>query len=258
MNVQSRNGAVVFFHAHPDDEAIFTGGTMRLLANAGAVVVAVFATAGEAGLGDDNAQLADLRRCEARQACELLGAQQTHFLGYGDSGVRAEVETGFAHVPVDEASRHLQSVLSQLGTPIEAIIVYDSDGTYGHPDHIHVHDVGMHAANAMAIPAVYECTIDREYLHFVETHLVVSAGLGERPKSLGLAATNLGRPTVLIDRIVDVNSVLDIKRDAMELHASQLPADAPVFALGADNFAAVYGLEWFVQVRGPGPLDDLP
>jgi len=30
---------VVFFHAHPDDEAIFTGGTMRLLADRGVRVV---------------------------------------------------------------------------------------------------------------------------------------------------------------------------------------------------------------------------
>ena len=38
---------VVFFHAHPDDEAIFTGGTMALLAAAGWRVVLVVATAGE-------------------------------------------------------------------------------------------------------------------------------------------------------------------------------------------------------------------
>src|SRR2546423_13045435 len=41
---------VVFFHAHPDDEAIFTGGTMALLAAAGWRVVLVVATAGEQGL----------------------------------------------------------------------------------------------------------------------------------------------------------------------------------------------------------------
>src|SRR2546423_9172656 len=41
--------AVVFFHAHPDDEAIFTGGTMALLAGAGWRVVLVVATGGEQG-----------------------------------------------------------------------------------------------------------------------------------------------------------------------------------------------------------------
>ena len=38
---------VVFLHAHPDDEAIFTGGTMVALADAGVGVTLVFATAGE-------------------------------------------------------------------------------------------------------------------------------------------------------------------------------------------------------------------
>jgi LmbE family N-acetylglucosaminyl deacetylase len=42
---------IVFIHAHPDDEALLTGGTMALLAWAGHRVVLVTATAGEAGHG---------------------------------------------------------------------------------------------------------------------------------------------------------------------------------------------------------------
>src|SRR5262245_5567436 len=37
---------LLFLHAHPDDEAIFTGGTIRRLADAGHRVVVVFATSG--------------------------------------------------------------------------------------------------------------------------------------------------------------------------------------------------------------------
>ena len=40
---------VLFLHAHPDDEAVFTAATMRRLADAGARVVLVTATAGELG-----------------------------------------------------------------------------------------------------------------------------------------------------------------------------------------------------------------
>ena len=40
---------VTFFHAHPDDEAIATGGTMIGLADAGHRVVLVTATRGELG-----------------------------------------------------------------------------------------------------------------------------------------------------------------------------------------------------------------
>ncbi|HVW33567.1 MAG TPA: PIG-L family deacetylase, partial [Acidimicrobiia bacterium] len=49
-NGAGRPGSIVFFHAHPDDEAIFTGGTMALLAGAGWRVVLVLATAGEQGV----------------------------------------------------------------------------------------------------------------------------------------------------------------------------------------------------------------
>ena len=52
---------VVFFHAHPDDEALASGGTMARLAEEGHRVVLVVATRGEEGepvpgvLGPDEA-----------------------------------------------------------------------------------------------------------------------------------------------------------------------------------------------------------
>ena len=45
----AKRGGVVFFHAHPDDEAIFTGGTMAMLARSGCPVTLVVATSGELG-----------------------------------------------------------------------------------------------------------------------------------------------------------------------------------------------------------------
>ncbi|MGA8117014.1 MAG: PIG-L family deacetylase, partial [Actinocatenispora sp.] len=48
--------SVIFLHAHPDDEAIFTAATMRRLADRQARVVLVMATGGELG-----EQLAPLR-----------------------------------------------------------------------------------------------------------------------------------------------------------------------------------------------------
>ena len=44
-----RGRTVVVVHAHPDDEAIFTGATIRRLADHGARVVLVTATHGELG-----------------------------------------------------------------------------------------------------------------------------------------------------------------------------------------------------------------
>jgi len=63
---------------------------------------------------------------------------------------------------------------------------------------------------------------------------------------------------VLIDACVDVNSVLEAKRRAMASHASQLPADAPAFALGQANFKAVYGFEWYTRSGPSGAIEQLP
>ena len=68
----------VFFHAHPDDEALSTAGTMALLSEAGHRVVLVVATRGEEGepvpgvLGE-NEVLADRRMAELYAAADLLG-----------------------------------------------------------------------------------------------------------------------------------------------------------------------------------------
>ena len=249
---------VVFFHAHPDDEAIFTGGTMALLAKGGVRVVLVVATSGELGTPEPGAlDLGRARRDETIESCAALGVDDVVFLGWADSGLDGQNPTGFCHADGAAVTASLRAAMAAFG-PIDAFVSYDDHGIYGHPDHIKIHEVGRRAAQELDLPTLYEATVDREYLHFVETHVVVEAGLGERPIGRGLAATDLGLPTLLIDTAIDVHSVLDCKRTAMAAHASQLPADAPAFALGQVNFGAVYGYEWFVR-RGPqSVLDELP
>src|SRR5438105_6728159 len=77
---------IVFVHAHPDDEAIFTAGTMCLLSSAGHRVVLVVATGGELGIPHQDAagpgHLAVVRRDETAAAAALLGVDRTEFLGY--------------------------------------------------------------------------------------------------------------------------------------------------------------------------------
>ncbi|HEV7861447.1 MAG TPA: PIG-L family deacetylase [Acidimicrobiia bacterium] len=258
---------IVFFHAHPDDEAIFTGGTMALLAGAGWRVVLVLATAGERGeastLVGPEVPLAVRRMGETAQAAEYLGAQRVEFLGYHDSGLdgaeRGRPVGAFADAPVDEASARLAGILSEERA--QALVSYDARGIYGHVDHVQVHRVGLAAAAGAGVPTVYESTVDREYLHFVETHLVVEATMASQPErtvaGLGLASAPLGLSTVEVDCTVDVRSVLPVKRRAMAAHASQIPETSSAMRLPDAGFAAVYGYEWYAR-RGPvGPIDTL-
>ena len=245
--------AVAFFHAHPDDEAIFTGGTMAMLADAGHRVVLVVATGGELG-----GATAEQRQEETCRAAELLGVARVEFLRWRDSGMAGDPGNdaldAFCRAPVDEAAAAVADVL--LEEDVDALVGYDEWGIYGHPDHVHVHRIGRRAAELVGLPTVYDATVDREYLHFVESHLVVEAG-GGRPEGLGLAASSIGMPTLLIDLAVDVSSVLERKRAAMAAHGSQIPETASAMQLPVKAFAAVYGFEWFMRTGPPGPLDAL-
>jgi LmbE family N-acetylglucosaminyl deacetylase len=173
----SRPPTVVFLHAHPDDEAIFTGGTMRLLADRGVRVALVVATGGELGEAPADAahRLAEVRAGETRAAAHLLGVDDVAFLGFADSGLGPGAPPGsFAEAPVAEGVARLAAVLERLGADV--LVSYDEHGIYGHPDHIRVHEVATGAAAAAGVATRYEATVDREYLHFVETHLVEEAG----------------------------------------------------------------------------------
>ncbi|MBV8296639.1 MAG: PIG-L family deacetylase [Acidimicrobiia bacterium] len=251
---------VVFVHAHPDDEAIFTAGTMCLLDRAGHRVVLVVATGGELGVPHEDTagpgHLAGVRREETDAAAALLGVARTYFLGYHDSGMAGSADND---APGSLWSTDVAVVADRVAEILrdeqaDAVVTYDETGIYGHPDHLQVHRACSMAAGLAGTPTVYETTVDREYLHFVETHLVEQAILAG---DLGMVRSHLGLPSVMITTAVDVSAELDRKRAAMAAHASQIPETTSAFQLGFEQFAAVYGWEWFVR-RGPlGAIDDL-
>ena len=144
---------IVFFHAHPDDEAIATAGTMAALSDAGHRVVLVTATRGELGeipegLLAEGESLADRRRAELTEACRVLGVARQTYLDYLDSGMAGEATNdrpgSFAAADVDEAAAALAGILTE--ETADVLVTYDEHGGYGHPDHVQVHRVGMRAA----------------------------------------------------------------------------------------------------------------
>ena len=84
---------VLVLAAHPDDEVLGVGGTMALLAAAGARLRLVAVTDGEASHPGhrDPAALAALRAAETADALRVLGAQDTEVirLGFPDTGLAA-------------------------------------------------------------------------------------------------------------------------------------------------------------------------
>jgi LmbE family N-acetylglucosaminyl deacetylase len=247
----------VFFHAHPDDEAIATGGTMARLATEGHRVVLVCATRGELGevaegFLDPGESLTDRRVAEVHAAADVLGAQRVAFLGYRDSGMDGEPTTKdpecFAMADLDEAAARLAAILREEDA--EVLTVYDERGNYGHPDHIQVHRVGIRAAELAGTPRVYESTMNRDYL--VELMRTRAAEMGEIADAPDPEEMDLGMPASMITTTVDVRDFVGQKRSAMVAHASQIPADSFFLQLPPEAFRAAFGQEWFIR-RGTDP-----
>lgn len=250
---------LVTFHAHPDDEAIATGGTMALAAEAGLRVVLVVATCGELGEVDDgvlaaNETLAQRRMYETNAAAEILGVSRVEFLGFTDSGMMGaptnDAPGSFWSTPVDESARRLAAILAEERADI--LTVYDSHGTYGHPDHVQVHRVGVRAAELAGTPNVYESTQNRDHVRSMMENSAV-LDIEEAPVE---ELEAFGSPARSITTAVDVTPAVERKRAAMAAHASQIPQDSWFLQLPAPIFAQAFGTEWYIR-RGADPTGPL-
>jgi LmbE family N-acetylglucosaminyl deacetylase len=260
---------VVCFHAHPDDEALLTGGTMARLAAEGHRVVLVVATAGEAGLTSASlaatTPLGDLRLAELSRSAEALGCARMVDLGFADSGMDGNAHTGgqrFCAVAVEDAANRLLAVLREENAHV--LTIYDGAGGYGHPDHVQVHRVGVRAAELAATPVVLEATIDRRALRRALRLIgcVTRGTPGFQPRRFAHAFAD---PELITHR-VNIGPYWRQKRSALQAHATQAQADdevrtlAWILRLPTPLFRLVFRHEWFVEHgrrRGPRLQDDV-
>ena len=255
---------LVCFHAHPDDEALLTAGTMAKAAAAGHRVVLVVATRGERGDADRqltvDGDLGALRVGELARSAEALGVARVEVLGYGDSGSEGSIggPGTFVDAPLDEAAQRLAAILAD--ETADVLTTYDPLGGYGHPDHVRVHHVGRRAAELAGTPTVLEATIDRALLELA-AQVVPTLGV-ELPTDFAPPdLSTVYSATSDITHAIDVREHLAAKRAAMEAHASQTTsADTTARSLAVflglpdDLFAMAFGTEWYVERGRPaGP-----
>src|SRR5205823_5441536 len=253
-----RVATLVSFHAHPDDEAIPTAGTLAKAAKDGHRVVLVFGTKGEhgeveKGFLDEGEALAERRVQETHRSAEILGASRVEFLGYLDSGMMGtpenEAPNSFWQADIEEAAGRLAAILTDEDADV--LTIYDDHGVYGHPDHIQVHRVGVRAAEMAGTPRVYESTANRDA---VLSGLMEARDMGvELPGDLDPDAfVDFGVTEDQITTVVDVNDFLDVKRAAMRAHASQISETSFFLSIPEEFFARAFGQEWYIR-RGPRP-----
>jgi LmbE family N-acetylglucosaminyl deacetylase len=244
---------VVAFHAHPDDEVILTGGTLASAAAHGHRVVVVTATDGRMGSEPDDTRLGELR-----SSTSILGAHRVECLGYADSGYGPvfypdpEGRTRFARADGEEAAGRLAAVLR--AEDAQVLLSYESNGGYGHRDHMQVHRVGKRAAELAGTPRVLEATMPRETLRRVtEVCRLLRLPAPYDPE----VARTAYAPRATITHRIDVRQFARQKRDAFAAHRSQLGTGLnarlllTLLRLPPQVFGLIFSHEWFVDPAAP-------
>ncbi|RVX43976.1 LmbE family N-acetylglucosaminyl deacetylase [Nonomuraea polychroma] len=248
----------MFFHAHPDDEALLTAGTMAMLAAEGHRVVLVVATAGERGLAEmePGEELGETRMKELYTSAAVLGCARVECLGYGDSGLSPKggsaderPDNAFIDADSEEAAKALAAILQEERADLLAI--YDPAGGYGHPDHVQVHRVGKRAAQIAGTEIVLEATVNRDPL--VRLLKLASRFYTFPPEFDVRTFESAYSPGESITHRVNVRKYTKQKRASMAAHASQASGGdsdrtlAVLLKVPRPLYRFVFGTEWYVR-----------
>ncbi|NLF92179.1 MAG: N-acetyl-1-D-myo-inositol-2-amino-2-deoxy-alpha-D-glucopyranoside deacetylase [Corynebacterium marinum] len=224
---------VVAVHAHPDDEAITTGGSLFDLARRGADVLVVTCTLGEEGevigapfahLTNDYAdQLGGFRVAELTRALSILGVRGRFLGGAGrfrDSGMAGSPahENPRAFVNSGAEAVDLLTGILEVERP-HLVITYGPDGGYGHPDHIRAHEITHAAARRVDVPRILWTVNDLAETAAGVRDITLVPGGWSLPDEDYLANQGVGKHDLAID--LD-DGALAAKREAMRAHATQI------------------------------------
>ncbi len=253
-------------HAHPDDESSKGAATVAKYVSKGAHAVLVTATGGEAGdilnpalnTPDISRRLPQVRARELTVAADILGFEDIVMLGYRDSGMPdSEANShpdAFCGQPFDEVLEALVRVVRSVRPDV--VLGYDAHEFYPHPDHLRVHELSMAVVDAAADPQRFEdegdpwkikklyapvFTIDR----IVTLHKAMLAAVGESPFDLWLERlAGVEDPDRRLTR-VDVTGFVEIGRDALRAHETQVDPNGFWFAVPTELVESVYPWEDF-------------
>jgi len=201
-------GTILGVWAHPDDEGYLSAGLMTASVAAGRRVVCVTATRGEAADPErwPPAELADIRTNELKNALDILGVVEHHWLDYPDGGCH--------EVDPEEPVALLAALIDDVQP--DTVLTFGPDGMTGHPDHIAVSDwtaAAVQRANHRA--DLFFATKTAEWADAFEqigNDLGVMMGADQLPRT---------PPNELAIHYVMPDDVLDRKEAAMVAQESQ-------------------------------------
>ena len=241
---------IVVVLAHPDDEALACGGTLARAVDAGARVILVCASRGEAGSVSDPALASggDLASARAREltasACRL-GATEVVQLAHPDGCLRW----------TDGLDEDISAVLERCSP--DAVITFDSDGLYWHGDHIGVHERVTRVVTTLGTgaPALYYVSLPTGAMRGVaDAHVRGGAADGSGLWGISPDAFGIAAPTPSFR--VEVRRWMDRKLAAIRCHRTQFGSRGPFAKL--DEHEAGRWLGWEHFRRADIGRDQLP
>ncbi|MFH5824332.1 PIG-L family deacetylase [Georgenia sp. AZ-5] len=299
-------GGLLGVFAHPNDETLGAGGLLASAARARVPVTVVTATRGELGdviprelmhLKGDHVALAHERERELARACARLGARAPVFLDrlpglagqrparFTDSGM-VWLRTGVAgplpdagpdalsNVPVEVAARLLAALVRR--TRPQVVVTEEPHGSYGHPDHVHAHQVTMRAVELAGDAAPFDAPDDplvgtepwqvpvvvwvveseprfRAALRWLEQVLARRPLFGVRGDALATIPADGEMPSLVyppskVDLTIDTTPVLPAVVAALRAHRTQVQNVHLVERDEHDRDAPAHG--WYAVTNG--------
>jgi mycothiol S-conjugate amidase len=280
----------VSVHAHPDDEASKGAGTVARYAVEGIRSALVCCTGGEEGeilnpaadTPEVRADLGAVRMAELRASVDAIGYAELYLLGYRDSGM-PDTEANarpdnFANAPLADAVGKLVAIIRREQPQV--LVTYgDERAFYAHPDHIRVHEISVVAFDAAGDPDAFPDAgppwqPSKLYysgfsfrriraLHDAYERIGEESPYAERIAQMeerwGEADLPISPPTTL----VDVSDFLDVRRQALLAHRTQIDPDSHWMRVPDELLRETFPWEEYVlaQSRVPGlvlPTPDTP
>ncbi len=258
--------SLLAIHAHPDDESSKGAATVARYVSDGVRAVLVTATGGEAGdilnpamdRPEIVANLPQVRADELAAAADIIGYEKVTMLGYRDSGMPDSDANGhpeaFCHQSFDEVLGKLVGIVRSERPDV--VFGYDAHEFYPHPDHLRVHELSRALVDAAADDSMFPdlgapWQITKLYAPVFTTdritalHNAMLDTVGESPFALWIERMgSFEQPERQVTK-VDVTGFVDLGRDALRAHRTQVDPDGFWFAVPTEIVESVYPWEDF-------------
>jgi len=209
--------------AHPDDETFLAGPILAKCASENVHVELICGTPPQGlSLNDHSSR----QRLSLECAAKIIGIQRVHFLGYCDSPMYPIINPGLGMLtttPLETITENIRQILEQVRPNV---IITDSPyGSYGHPDHVVIHNATVAAFTQYSRPdARLYCLAFPSFL--VKLNMFLIRVLGRPLDKMGplgnidLAATIRKLPAKTAS--IDVREYVVHRRQAARCYATEI------------------------------------